>query len=195
MNKKYDEKIEINKTKEVKQKKSMADEIKEDINDTTFLEKNILKDNQEYDKKLFEKKNKKIRRLYLRGIFKILFEKRRKKTRRRREKKKRRRRKKKQKRKKKKSKDEDEEIKDEKIDEMMEIDKEFGKEVEKELNDDENSEEETKIDLNEENQDIIDIIDKIFMLKRFEKEKIIDLYFENRFQKKRKKKKSMENKF
>ena len=58
MNKKYDEKIEINKTKEVKQKKSMADEIKEDINDTTFLEKNILKDNQEYDKKLIEKKIK-----------------------------------------------------------------------------------------------------------------------------------------
>ena len=50
----------------------------------------------------------------------------------------------------------------------MEIDEEFGKEVEKEMNDEEISEEETKIDLNEENQDIID---KIFLLKKFEKEK------------------------
>ena len=49
----------------------------------------------------------------------------------------------------------------------MEIDEEFGKEVEKEMNE-EISEEETKIDLNEENQDIID---KIFLLKKFEKEK------------------------
>ena len=74
----------------------------------------------------------------------------------------------------------------------MEIDKEFGKEVEKELNDDENSEEETKIDLNEENQDIID---KIFMLKRFEKEKKLTYILKTDFKKKRKKKKSMENKF
>ena len=50
----------------------------------------------------------------------------------------------------------------------MEIDEEFGKEVEKEMNDEEISQEETKIDLNEENQDIID---KIFSLKKFEKEK------------------------
>ena len=50
----------------------------------------------------------------------------------------------------------------------MKIDEEFGKEVEKEMNDEEISEEETKIDLNEENKDIID---KIFLLKKFEKEK------------------------
>ena len=46
----------------------------------------------------------------------------------------------------------------------MEMDIEFGKEVEKEMKD----EEETKIDLNEENQDIIS---KIFELKKLEKEK------------------------
>ena len=37
----------------------------------------------------------------------------------------------------------------------MEMDIEFGKEVEKEMKEEEISEEETKIDLNEENQDII----------------------------------------
>ena len=38
----------------------MADEIKEDINDTTFLEKNILGINKEYDSKLYEQKIKKL---------------------------------------------------------------------------------------------------------------------------------------
>ena len=37
MSKKYKEKIGKNKAKKVKTKKNMADEIKEDINDTTFL--------------------------------------------------------------------------------------------------------------------------------------------------------------
>ena len=50
----------------------------------------------------------------------------------------------------------------------MEIDQEFGKEVEKEMNEEEISEEETKIDLNEENKDIID---KIFLLKKNFKKK------------------------
>ena len=40
----------------------------------------------------------------------------------------------------------------------MEMENEFGKEVEKEMMEEEISEEETKIDLNEENQDIVDNI-------------------------------------
>ena len=50
----------------------------------------------------------------------------------------------------------------------MEMENEFGKEVENEMMEEEISEEETKIDLNEENQDIVD---KIFELKKLEKEK------------------------
>ena len=38
----------------------MADEIKEDINDTTFLERNILGFNKNYDLKLYEQKIKKL---------------------------------------------------------------------------------------------------------------------------------------
>ena len=51
----------------------------------------------------------------------------------------------------------------------MEMDIEFGKDVEKEMKNEELSdEEETKVELNEENQDIID---KIFELKKIGKEK------------------------
>ena len=75
----------------------------------------------------------------------------------------------------------------------MEMEKEFGKEVEKEMMEEEISEEETKIDLNEENQDIID---KIFLLKKFEKEKKITYTLKADFKKRRRrrKKKLMENK-
>ena len=48
------------------------------------------------------------------------------------------------------------------------MEKEIGKEVEKKMMEEEISEEETKIDLNEENQDIIA---KILELKKLEKEK------------------------
>ena len=51
----------------------------------------------------------------------------------------------------------------------MEMENEFGKEVEKEMMEEEISEEETKIDLNEENQDIVD---KIFELKKLEKKNL-----------------------
>ena len=75
----------------------------------------------------------------------------------------------------------------------MEIDQEFGKEVEKEMNEEEISEEETKIDLNEENKDIID---KIFLLKKFEREKKFTYILNADFKtKKRRKKKLTENKF
>ena len=56
----YKEKINENKTKTIKTKKTMADEIKEDINDTTFLERNILGFNKNYDLKLYEQKIKKL---------------------------------------------------------------------------------------------------------------------------------------
>ena len=58
------------------------------------------------------------------------------------------------------------------------------------MNDEEISEEETKIDLNEENQDIFD---KIFLLKKFEKEKKIHIHIECRFQNQKKKKKKKIN--
>ena len=74
----------------------------------------------------------------------------------------------------------------------MEMENEFGKEVEKEMKEEEISEEETKIDLNEENQDIVA---KIFELKKLEKEKKLTYILKTDFKKKRKKKKSMENKF
>ena len=45
-----------------KNKKNMAEEIKEDLNDMTFFDRNILGFNKDYDLKLNEK-NKKIRRL------------------------------------------------------------------------------------------------------------------------------------
>ena len=60
----------------------------------------------------------------------------------------------------------------------MEMDNEFGEEVEKEMkkikNEDESQEdEETKVELNEENQDILN---KIFELHRFEKKKLLILW-------------------
>ena len=67
----------------------------------------------------------------------------------------------------------------------MEMDIEFGKEVEKEMKEEEISEEETKIDLNEENQDIIA---KIFELKKLEKEKKFVCVMKADFKKKKKKK-------
>ena len=71
---------------------------------------------------------------------------------------------------------------------MAEIEKEFGKEVEKEMMEEEISEEETKIDLNEENQDILD---KIFELHQFEKEKKITYIMDANWKKKSKKNKKL----
>ena len=44
------------------------------------------------------------------------------------------------------------------------MENEFGKEVEKEMTEEEISEEETKIDLNEENQDIVDKIPALLVI-------------------------------
>ena len=63
----------------------------------------------------------------------------------------------------------------------MEMENEFGKEVEKEMMEEEISEEETKIDLNEENQDIVD---KIFELKKLEKEKNLHILWKQILKKK-----------
>ena len=68
----------------------------------------------------------------------------------------------------------------------MEMEMEFGKEVEKEMKEEEISEEETKIDLNEENQDIVA---KIFELKKLEKEKKFTYTMKADFKKKRRKRK------
>ena len=67
----------------------------------------------------------------------------------------------------------------------MELENEFGKEVEKEMMEEEISEEETKIDLNEENQDIED---KIFELKKLEKEKKFTYTIKQILKKRRKRK-------
>ena len=106
----------------------MADEIKEDLNDTTFFERNILKFNKEYNIKLYNQKIKKL------------------------------------------DKNSDDVDLGEEA-EMMEIDNELGEEVEKEMKknkkDDEIPEdEETKVELNEDNQEILN---KIKELKKFEK--------------------------
>ena len=53
----------------------MADEIKEDINDTTFLEKNILGFTKNYDKILFEKKIKKLENMNLEEYLKYYLKK------------------------------------------------------------------------------------------------------------------------
>ena len=53
----------------------MADEIKEDINDTTFLEKNILGFTKNYDKILFEKKRKKLENMNLEEYLKYYLKK------------------------------------------------------------------------------------------------------------------------
>ena len=68
----------------------------------------------------------------------------------------------------------------------MEMENEFGKEVEKEMMEEEISEEETKIDLNEENQDIVD---KIFELKKLEKEKKFTYTLKANFKKRRRRRK------
>ena len=73
----------------------------------------------------------------------------------------------------------------------MEIDMESGKQVEKEMKEEEISEEETKIDLNEEKQDIIA---KIFELKKLEKEKKFTYTMKADFKKKEEKEKLMVNK-
>ncbi len=54
----YREKLDENKVKAIKTEKTMTDEIKYDINDTTFLERNILGFNKEYDLKLYNQKIK-----------------------------------------------------------------------------------------------------------------------------------------
>ena len=53
----------------------MAYEIKEDINDTTFLEKNILGFTKNYDKILFEKKRKKLENMNLEEYLKYYLKK------------------------------------------------------------------------------------------------------------------------
>ena len=144
----------------------------------TFFD--ILGFNKYYDLKLNEQKNNKIRKIYPRRLFEILFKKM-----------------KKSKIKGKKNlkkmihrrnravhfgsldrfrpccfvkcEEEDKEFKDEKLDGMKE--KEFGKEEEKQMIEEELSVEETKIDLNEENQDILV---QIFELKKLEKDKIFE---------------------
>ena len=96
----------------------MADEIKEDINDTTFLERNILGFNKNYDLKLYEQKIKKLENYSLEEYLKYYLKKE--------EKKQEEEEKKKQKKKKKSNDDEINEIK-----ELMDLDEEFGEEVEK----------------------------------------------------------------
>ena len=71
----YKEKINQNKTKTIKTKKTMADEIKEDINDTTFLERNILGFNKNYDLKLYEQKIKKLENYSLEEYMKYYLKK------------------------------------------------------------------------------------------------------------------------
>ena len=164
---KYKKRIEENEKKEIKTKKNMAEEIKEDLNDMTFFDRNILGFNKEYDLKLYNQKIKKLEDYSLEDYLKYYLKKEEKKQEEEGEKTKRRR-KRQKKKKKSKNDDEDEELKDKKLEEFMEMENEFGKEVEKEMMEEEISEEETKIDLNEENQDIVD---KIFELKKLEKEK------------------------
>ena len=69
----------------------------------------------------------------------------------------------------------------------MEMDIEFGKDVEKEMKNEELSdEEETKVELNEENQDIID---KIFELKKIGKEKKFTYILNSKWKKNKRKNK------
>ena len=56
----YNQNIEENKTKTIKTKKNMGDVIKEDINDMTFFDRNMLGFNKEYDLKLYNQKIKKL---------------------------------------------------------------------------------------------------------------------------------------
>ena len=140
----------------------MADEIKEDIGDTTFLERNLLEFNKKENIKLYEQKIKKLSDYNLEEYLKYYL---------------------KNEEKKKKTKDKD--------DELMELEKEVGKEVEKERekeksNEDEIQEdEETKVELNDENQEIID---KIFELKKIEKREKFTYILNTDFKKKTRKK-------
>ena len=71
----------------------------------------------------------------------------------------------------------------------MEMDIEFGKDVEKEMKNEELSdEEETKVELNEENQDIID---KIFELKKIGKEKKLTYILNSKWKKNKRKNKKI----
>ena len=56
----YNQRIKENKTKTIKTKKNMADDIKEDLNDMTFFDRNMLGFNKNYDLKLFNQKIKKL---------------------------------------------------------------------------------------------------------------------------------------
>ena len=71
----YNEKIEENKKKEIKTKKNMAEEIKEDLNDMTFFERNILGFNKEYNLKLYEQKIKKLESFTLEDYLKYYLKK------------------------------------------------------------------------------------------------------------------------
>jgi len=113
----------------------MTDEIKEDLNGMTFFVRNTLGFNKEYNLKLYDKIIKQLENYTLEDYLKYYFKK-----------------------------NNDDELKDEKINEIME---------KKEMIDEEISKEDTKIDLKEENQDIIY---KIFLIKKFEKEKKLTLY-------------------
>ena len=98
----------------------MEDEIKEDINDTTFLERNILGFNKNYDLKLYNQKIKKLENYSLEDYLKYCLKKGEKKQE-----------EEEKKRKKKMKKSNDDDINE--IKEMMDLDEEFGEEVEKEM--------------------------------------------------------------
>ena len=163
----YKERIQQNEKKTIKTKKNMANEIKEDIGDTTFLERNLLEFNKKENIKLYEQKIKKLSDYNLEEYLKYYL---------------------KNKEKKKKTKDKD--------DELMELEKEVGKEVEKEREKEKNNEdeiqedEETKVELNDENQEIID---KIFELKKIEKREKFTYILNADFKKKTRKKKKKLN--
>ena len=53
----------------------MAEDIKEDLNDTTFFERNILKFNKEYNIKLYNQKIKKLEDYMLYEYLKYLLKK------------------------------------------------------------------------------------------------------------------------
>ena len=58
-----------------KNKKNMADEIKEDLNDMTFFDRNILGFNKDYDLKLYEQKIKKLEDYSLEDFLKYYLKK------------------------------------------------------------------------------------------------------------------------
>ena len=97
----------------------MADDIKEDLNDMTFFDRNMLGFNKNYDLKLFNQKIKKLEGYSLDEYLKYCLKKEEKKQ------------EEEKKNKKNKKKPNDDEIIDEELDEMIEMDKEFGEEVEK----------------------------------------------------------------